>query len=249
MVGETPGEFVRRIRLERAAWTLARGETSVQAAAFDAGFESHEAFSRAFRLAYDWPPSQFRAAAVSLVHLDAPCGVHYDPNGVVPLFIPRDTGGKNMNVEIVQMPTLRVATLAHQGAYNKISQAFERLGGIAGQAGLFAQPGMMMLAWYLDDPETTPEEELRSAAAITLPEGMAAPEGLAEATLPAGEYARTTYVGPYTGLGEVWDRFLGEWLPNSGRQAAPEVYYEIYRNSPMDTPQEQLKTDLYMKLV
>ena len=39
-----------------------------------------------------------------------------------------------MNVEIKHMPALRVATVRHVGPYSRISEAFGRLGDIAGRA-------------------------------------------------------------------------------------------------------------------
>jgi AraC family transcriptional regulator len=59
MVGETPIELHRRLRLERAAWCLRHQETPVTEIAFAAGYETHESFTRAFRLRYDcgdWLP-------------------------------------------------------------------------------------------------------------------------------------------------------------------------------------------------
>ena len=44
MVGETPVELTRRLRIERAAWSLVHTERAVTQIAFDAGYETHEAF-------------------------------------------------------------------------------------------------------------------------------------------------------------------------------------------------------------
>jgi len=49
VVGETPIELHRRLRLERVAWCLRHQETSVVEIAFAAGYENHESFTRAFR--------------------------------------------------------------------------------------------------------------------------------------------------------------------------------------------------------
>ncbi len=54
--GEPPVAMRRRVMLERAAWQIRRG-TSVTDAAFDAGYESVEGFSRAFARAYGHLPS------------------------------------------------------------------------------------------------------------------------------------------------------------------------------------------------
>src|SRR5205085_11626663 len=77
MVGETPLELTRRLRLERAAWQLAKSDRAVTAIAFDAGYEAHEAFTRAFRTAYATSPSGFRERRYPRIELAATCGIHF----------------------------------------------------------------------------------------------------------------------------------------------------------------------------
>lgn len=252
MVGETPLELIRRLRMERAAWTLIHGNGSITAIAFEAGYETHEAFTRAFRTCYSTSPSGFRKRKYPRIELATPCGVHFLADGRIPPFIPRDSGGRTMNVEIEEMPELRAFAVRHIGPYNQIPQAFERLGAIMGPMGVFQQPGAAMIAIYHDDPDTTPQDQLRSDAAIvvppqvTMPEGL--PEGLIEQRIPAGRYARAAHIGPYEQLGDVWARFMGEWLPASGHRVGAGVSYEIYRNTPMTVPREELHTDIYVPI-
>jgi AraC family transcriptional regulator len=87
---------------------------------------------------------------------------------------------------------------------------------------------------------------LQSDAGITLQQGVQLPRGLGEKILPAGKYARTTHLGPYTTLGDTWSRFMGEWLPKSGKRVGSGSTYEMYRNNPSKTAPEQLVTDLYL---
>jgi AraC family transcriptional regulator len=152
-----------------------------------------------------------------------------------------------MKVDVKEMTELRVATASHVGPYNRIAEAFARLGAIAGRAGLIEQ-GAEMLAIYYDDPETTPAAELRSEAAITIGRAAKVPAGLGERRVPAGRYACTTHIGPYEQLGDAWARFMGEWLPRSGHRMADGVSYEIYRNTPENAPPEKLETELYLPL-
>ena len=152
-----------------------------------------------------------------------------------------------MNVEIVQRPELRVASVRHVGPYNQITGAFERLGALVASRQLTAEPGGL-IAIFHDDPDATPSAELRSDAGIVIPDGVVLPPELAEQRLPAGRYARTTHVGQYELLGDVWARFIGEWLPASGHQLGPGVSYELYRNTPVEVPREELHTDLYLPL-
>jgi len=73
--GEPPVAMRRRVMLERAAWQLRRG-ASVTDAAFGAGYDSVEGFSRAYARAFGHPPSQPGAGS----HwLPAPNGIHFHP--------------------------------------------------------------------------------------------------------------------------------------------------------------------------
>jgi AraC family transcriptional regulator len=248
MVGETPMELVRRLRLERAAWRLIHTDRPVTAIAFDAGYETHEAFTRAFRDCYAKPPSEFRLRRSARIELAATCGVHFRDDGRIPHFIPRDSGGRIMQVSITTQPELRVGAVRHVGPYMQINEAFARLGELAQPARLFEQPGAMMVALFHDDPDSVPADQLRSDAAVVVAPETPLPDGLAEQRIPAGEYASTVHVGPYEQLGDAWARFMGEWLPASGRRMTGGVSYEVYHNTPMDTPPDQLRTELRIPL-
>src|SRR5262245_17720691 len=58
--GETPKEYVLRLRLERASGQLITSKASVLAIALDCGFDSHEVFTRAFRRRYGCTPLRYR---------------------------------------------------------------------------------------------------------------------------------------------------------------------------------------------
>ena len=257
MLGETPLELQRRLRMERAASRLLLPHDSVTTLAFEAGYETHEAFTRAFRALYGCSPSEFRqrgSAAVAScarppqIEIAARSGLHFQPDAPKTLSIELKLGESSMNVEIKHQSAFRTGAVEHRGSYFRIAEAFERLGNIAGAAGLLREKPIM-LAIFHDDPETTPEPELRSEAAISIPEGAALPAGLHERRVPAGRYAMTTHVGPYEQLPDAWARFMGEWLPNSGERLGDGVSYEVYVNTPMDVPKERLTTELYLPLL
>jgi AraC family transcriptional regulator len=63
-VGETPKQYTQRLRLERAAARLAASDDSVIDVALEAGFTSHEVFTRAFRRHFGRTPARYRAGAL-----------------------------------------------------------------------------------------------------------------------------------------------------------------------------------------
>ena len=150
-----------------------------------------------------------------------------------------------MQIEIEQLPRMRVGAVRHLGAYNQIGPKFQQLGAIAGQAGLFHAPGALMMGIFYDNPRETPVEKLRSDAAIAVSDTARLPEGLTEQVVPAGRYARFTHIGGYEGLPGAWTQF-STLLGAAAYRMREAPGLEIYRNNPMNTPKEELRTDLYM---
>jgi AraC family transcriptional regulator len=59
-VGESAISYVRRVRLERAGRKLRMGAVDITEVALAAGYDSHAAFSKAFRQYFGLSPSEFR---------------------------------------------------------------------------------------------------------------------------------------------------------------------------------------------
>lgn len=103
--GEPPGALRRRLLLERAAYRLARTglvpRCTVLDVAIEAGYGSHEAFTRAFVRAYGTTPTAVRRQPPpTFRHLELACpsGVHFQPPGGLRLPSPR----KETEMELVQ---------------------------------------------------------------------------------------------------------------------------------------------------
>ena len=224
--------------------------------AFAAGYETHEAFTRAFRAHYSCSPSEFRqrrrsegpaGAHPAQVELAARSGIHFQAGHAWLPSLHLDQVGPALEVELKEMPELRVATVRHVGPYNRISEAFGRLGELAAAAELIG-PDAAMLALYHDDPEMTPGPELRSDAAIVVSPGALVPAGMSVQRIPAGLYACTAHVGSCTELGDVWARFMGEWLPRSGHRMGEGASYELHRNTTSQEPGQAPVTELHIQL-
>ncbi len=64
-MGENISNYVRRVRLERAGRKLRMGAVDITEVALAAGYDSHAAFSRAFKQQYGFSPSEFRQLGCS----------------------------------------------------------------------------------------------------------------------------------------------------------------------------------------
>ncbi len=78
--GEPPERMRRRLLLERAAYRLVTGDQQVVDIAFEAGYGSHEAFTRAFAREYGRAPSRWRQQPTR-TQIEGPSGVHFHPPG------------------------------------------------------------------------------------------------------------------------------------------------------------------------
>ena len=59
-VGESAASYVRRLRLERAGRKLRMGAVNITEVALAAGYDTHAAFSKAFKQQFGLSPREFR---------------------------------------------------------------------------------------------------------------------------------------------------------------------------------------------
>src|SRR5271170_120692 len=124
MTGETIADHVRRLRLERAAMELRAGGKQVIQVALAAGYEAHEAFTRAFKAAYGVSPSEFRRATGPIAVLAAPSGVHFRQGVPLNTFNTNHITTTVMKLITRKIKPMRVAYLRHVGPYESTRQTW-----------------------------------------------------------------------------------------------------------------------------
>ena len=132
MVGEAVKDHIRRLRMERSVWHLRSTDRSILDIALDAGYETHESFTRAFRSTFGDAPSIFRRDHRGPRFISSPSGVHFQPGGKLDNFNPIIRGGIKMDVRIENIEPIRVASVRHVGPYEKCEPAWQKLCAWAG---------------------------------------------------------------------------------------------------------------------
>ncbi len=231
ITGETCAEAVRRIRLFLAASWLINSDEPVAQIAIRAGYPNIKSFTRVFSQRFGVPPAMFRRIGQPGLPRE------FKSRGSFTMF----------KVDIQTAPERRLAAMQHRGAYNGIGEVFRNLSATATAENIWPRVQGMIGVHY-DDPNVVDEAKLRSHAGLLIADSQSVPGCLEEIVLNGSECAVLHYKGPYTAIKVAYDYLYGDWLPKSSREPADAPPYELYLNSPTDTAEADLLTEIYLPL-
>lgn len=232
LLGETISQTVRRLRLNRAAFELSNGHDSLAVIAERAGYANPRAFSKAFRDDYGMPPQRYRAE-----------GGHRrydDPNW--------KEQAAMYDIRLSREEPATIVGLPHHGSYMEINAAFGRLTTRLSTLDGDAPATVGMAAVYFDDPDLTPEAELKSFAGVMLADNVEAPDGLERYEMPGGRYAILTHKGPYSELSKAYAFLFGPWLKETDVVPRPVPVVERYLNTPVSAAPKDLLTEIMLAI-
>jgi AraC family transcriptional regulator len=237
--GETPKQFTLRLRLERAALLLLKGEDSVLNVALSCGFRSHQAFCRAFRRRFGMRPTAYRvrgfAGGASPVQAAEHAALVTGVGPCIRLFHSQRSHtykAMDYSITIKELAPQPVLVVRRRVKPSEIAATLgEVLGGVFQHAqrtgtALAGQPFTRYLAW--------------GPGLLTIEAGMpvATPAvgagDIAADTLPGGRVATTIHAGPYDKLTEA-HAAIQVWIDAQGLVAAGAPW-ESYVTDPADYP-------------
>jgi AraC family transcriptional regulator len=214
-IGRPITRYVRGRRLSEAAKALAAGAADILTVALEAGYGSHEAFTRAFREQFGLTPESVRAQR----HLD--------------------------NLELVEAQTMNHSILAeleqprfesraaflvaglsvrydYESSGAGIPAQWQRfgpyLGNVPGQAGETAYG----VRYNSDD------SGLDYMCGVEVGEFSQLPPELSRVRVPANRYAVFTHRGHISAIRSTWHTIWNKWLPKSGHALADAPDFERY---------------------
>nr|BFD41042.1 AraC family transcriptional regulator [Pseudomonas sp. FFPRI_1] len=236
-VGVPVSRYVQLMRLRDAAHRLAsQADYSVLEAALGAGFESPEAFSRAFRRGFGMTPSVFRKQPSWQVW-----------NAV--FAIPHFSRSIIMQVRIVDFAQTRVAALEHCGPAGLVGESVRRFLDWRMQSGQSPVASSRSFGVPFGNPDTTPPQEFRFAICGEIHQAVAANESdVREMVIAGGRCAVVRHVGSPDHIGESIYPIYRDWLPGSGEELRDQPLFFEYLSVYPQTPLEQWLTDIYVPL-
>ncbi|SEO78172.1 AraC family transcriptional regulator [Luteibacter sp. UNC138MFCol5.1] len=242
LTGMTVHRYVQLSRFKRAAWQAAfRPDASMTTIALDAGYESPDAFTRAFRQRLGQSPSAFREApdwrvwATAWRELDEVRRFHMP------------AGHRLDEVRIVDVSPVRVACLPHVGDPARIGESVRRF--IAWRRATGLSPSRSA-TWNVlhDDPETTPPERYRLDICASCDVVEANDAGIVAGTIEGGRCAVLRHTGSDALLGDAIRFLYADWLTASDEEPrdAP-LFLQRVAFFP-DVPEHEAVTDIYLPL-
>lgn len=227
--GETVLATLNRLRAVRALELIEAGEDSITAISAAVGYETPQAFARAFRAWTGLSPSEARGEAAALKRRFS------RPASPAPAAI---------SVEIAALDPLSLTVIHTRQPIGPLNAVYEALFAAVGEAGrLDDLRGVYGVP--LSDPLWDGEDRIEHLAALDIAGPPVA--GLAQHAPGPGRYLRTRHAGPYEDIPltslSLYAHVLDADLRLAGR---PALHHHL--DTPGDASPEAPRTDIYLPL-
>jgi len=256
LIGETPIDYIQRLRVEKAAWKLRETDPeSVTEIAYICGFGSVSLFSRTFKKYFGMTPSQFIKVEKPVYSQN---GRLFSKNG---LLLRKNLKGiareeddlcnvesnqfyfMTTNIEVKEMPEMKAVYVRHIGAFNQIGQAYEKLFKWAYPRGLYMSNVSKSATVTHDDPSVTELEKIRQSACIITEEDVKVDGEIGKLTIPGGKYAVGRFELGFMDFEKAWNSMC-HWFTESGYQQGDGCTYELYHNDYTTHPEQKHIVDI-----
>lgn len=239
-VGETPRQYVQRLRLEKAAYKLMISAESILDISLATGFKSHETFARAFRKRFGCTPSHYRLDG-KLAQTE-----RLERN--------RNFRGDKCVLSDIRFESLRpmfLLTIRNLGDYNDIAVPFGRKDRLWNKLNRWAEAKEvshrnLAIGLYHDDPTVTPKNAQRCDACIPIDERVAGTQKIRCLEFSGGPYGVIEHRGPASTLIQGF-RNLADGIRRSRKwnfRDGPAI--EIVRNEHVDAESSLNQTDIFL---
>jgi AraC family transcriptional regulator len=263
ITGETLSDFIRRVRLERAAGALeSLPETNVLEIALRYGFSSAATFARAFKAHFGMSATQWRAGGARQwreAHLrqgkrgKSKRNPSQTERKIRKASVKRlghrtsmDREEIVMRVELREIPPYRIAYMRHIGPYGTsgaISALWASLGRWIRSRDL-QRPGLLTVGIGHDAPGIVAPDKLRYDAGVIVGEDFRPDRSVDVTDLPGGKYAVARFEGSAAVITDAWAKLYTGWLPGSGYQPEDRPRLELRRDHDLQLPADHLRCEL-----
>lgn len=213
--GHSVMRYVRGRRLSQAARLLAAGAPDILSVALDAGYGSHEAFTRAFRDQFGMTPEAVRERRC-LDNLPLMEAIRMDETLIVKLAPPRFEAGRTL---LVAGLGERYSFETNQGIPLLWQRFVPYIGNIPGQVGDLT---------YGVCCNSDGAGNFEYVAGVEVSSFDEPPPELRRVRIPAQRYVVFTHREHISAIRGTWYTIWNQWLPASGYEVADAPDFERY---------------------
>lgn len=209
VTGETVGQYISKRRLTEAAKALSLEQKSVTEVAFTYGFDSHEAFTRAFTKRFGLPPSALRRSGkmpryTMLERIELPYLENIQLQSIEPVYVPA-----HEELKLVGYSSTTRSTTDIVHCWNRLGQKIDvqknqRRYGVIRYPDAF---GLSLSFAYFAGIHTTDN---------------VGTDGLESLTLPASGYLVFPHKGSVQNLKLTYQYIYGSWMTHAS--ASDQLY-------------------------
>lgn len=238
---ETIGQYIKRVRLLKAAEYLKYSNKPIFDIALEVGFSDVHAFTKAFKARFKTPPASYRKQVNPSfqMELSTPTVIAISPTP--------------LNFSIEYLEAFEMLYLEYRGAYDDhkaIEDKWDALWQYAEKSGLINERSILV-AEILDDNEICDAVFCRYHAGLILDKPLKTnPEGLFQLkTHRPQKYAKFLHQGPDETAVHTYNDIYAQWLTQGIYELADLPTLEFLLNHHLDPPKDQLLTEIYIPII
>lgn len=240
VTGESPKQYVIRIRLETAGHALVmHRHRTVTEIALENGFSSSATFARSFKSHFGVSAEEFRAHPRS-----KNAGRYQEKTSIrnqSPTVGEIDACLKSLNIRVVKRRAFRgVFINAKLHDQESVQNAFRKIAQIAETHDLLTPDSQFAGAVYL-------HSGIYRAILMTN-DKLQIPKRLNVLEIPSGKYAVLDLAGNFLTEMAKLQIFVDSWVPENGYRIADIVGYEMLSDNPLEKPYPEIKKEIYIPI-
>jgi AraC family transcriptional regulator len=257
-IGESVKEYIRRLRLERAAYRLKISDVPLLTLALESGFKTHETFTRAFAKHFGINPGQYRANLSHWVQQPKePTSRRRSQLALAPPRAPDPALELPTNSVTPRLESLRSVTVAfirHHGVYDGILAPGSKLADYWqelfqwGAVTNLVNAGSLLIGIAQDDPTVTPPEKARFDICVQVPSFHSPSGSIGCQTIEGGLYGVARHYGTFETLAETYAALYRFYVASGAYQMRLAPPFEIYGYTRVRDDLEIHYTDVYIPL-
>ncbi len=222
MTGESLYGFIKRIRLEKAAYMLLSDKKRpIIDIAMSVGFCSQSSFAKAFKSQYGVSGSSYRKTD----------GTFKKTDFVGQYLKERDITIEPLNIEIRKEKAIKLIYTRYMGPYKGdselFSDLFNKLYQWADQRKLISTSSRWFVIYH-DFGNETNEDQLRLSVCMSVDRNVAVNGDIGILNFHEGQYAVGSFMVEPNEYGKAWYYMYGKWLPTSGYKPDDRFSLEHY---------------------